>query len=313
MHRTIPTSSAPYAEGSPVTGAQVHKSDPAERLLTEWHRNGEDAYVIRARWPQDHGFYAPRHDLLDPLLLAESVRQCVPLLSHAAYGVPFGHRQSWSHFGYTLDLGALATDAMSTPDLELHVACRDVVRRSERLASLNMEVVVMRDGVRVGTARTRFANHAPALYKRLRGSYADVGEATAHALPLPPPVAPSLVARDAFADVVLSPTNSARRTLLRVDLGHPVLFDHPVDHAPGMLLLEAARQSAHAAVHPVPVCAVAMDVVFARYTELDAPCWIHTDLMPADRADEHRVLITAVQRDICVFSAITTLRRLPAG
>ncbi|MEU9594740.1 ScbA/BarX family gamma-butyrolactone biosynthesis protein [Streptomyces sp. NPDC048219] len=313
MHSTVPTFSASCAEGAPVTSEQVHKSANAERLLTEWHRHGDDDYVIRARWPQNHSFYAPRHDLLDPLLLAESVRQCVPLLSHAAYGVPFGHRQSWSHFSYALDPMALAVDAMATAEIELQVACRDVVRRSGRLASLDMQVAVVRDGVRVGTAQTRFANHAPALYKRLRGPYADLGEATAHALPLTPPVAPAQVAREAFADVVLSPTNSPRRSQLRVDLNHPVLFDHPVDHAPGMLLLEAARQSSHAAVHPAPVCAVAMDVVFARYTELDAPCWIHTDLLPAGRADEHRVLVTAVQRDICVFSGITTLRRLPAS
>jgi hypothetical protein len=311
MYSTIPMSRASCTEGAPVTSGQVHKNAAAERLLTEWHQHGDDDYVIRAPWPQDHSFYAPRHDLLDPLLLAESVRQCVPLLSHAAYDVPFGHRQSWSHFSYTLDRTALALDATSTADIELHVACRDVVRRSERLASLNMQVVVVRNGLRVGTAQTGFANHAPALYKRLRGPYADLDAATAHALPLPPPITPTQVARESFADVVLSPTNSPRRSQLRVDLSHPVLFDHPVDHAPGMLLLEAARQSAHAAVHPAPVCAVAMDVVFARYTELDAPCWIHTDLLPTARADEHRVLVTAVQRDICVFSAITTLRQLP--
>ncbi|MEX2973752.1 ScbA/BarX family gamma-butyrolactone biosynthesis protein [Streptomyces sp. C184] len=311
MYSTIPTSSALLAGGTPVTSEQVHKTTAAERLLSEWHQYGDDDYVIRAQWPQDHSFYAPRHDLLDPLLLAESVRQCVPLLSHAAYNVPFGHRQSWSHFGYTLDPLALALDATLTAEIELQVACQDVVRRSERLASMNMQVFVVRDGLHVGTAQSRFVNHAPAVYKRLRGPYADLDAATARALPLPPPAAPTQVARETFADIVLSPTSSPRRSQLRVDLNHRVLFDHPVDHAPGMLLLEAARQSAHAAVHPSPVCAVAMNVVFARYTELDAPCWIHTDLLPTAGADQHRVLVTAVQRDICVFSGIITLRQLP--
>jgi hypothetical protein len=311
MYSTISLPPARLAGGAPVTSEQVHKDTASERLLTEWHRRGVDDYVIQAQWPQDHSFYAPRHDLLDPLLLAESVRQCVPLLSHAAYDVPFGHRQSWSHFSYTLDSMALAIDAASTAEIELQVACRDVVRRSERLVSMSMEVDVVRNGMLVGTAHSRFANHAPALYKRLRGPYADLDAATARALPLPPPTAPTQVARETLGDVALSPTGSPRRSQLRVDLDHPVLFDHPVDHAPGMLLLEAARQAAHAAVHPSPVCAVAMDVVFARYTELDAPCWIHADLLPAAGADQHRVLVTAVQQDICVFSGVTTLRQLP--
>ncbi|MFF8592814.1 ScbA/BarX family gamma-butyrolactone biosynthesis protein [Streptomyces sp. NPDC015220] len=313
MHSTVPMFPAARAGGTPVTSEQVHKSAGAEQLLTQYHQHGDDDYLIRARWPRNHSFYTPRHGLLDPMLLAESVRQCVPLLSHAAYDVPFGHRQSWSHFSYTLDPAALTPDTTTPADVELHVACRDIVRRSTRLASLNMHVTVVRNGTRVGTAHTRFTNHTPALYQRLRGPYADLTEATARALPLPPPLTPAHVARDAFDDVVLSPTNSPRRTQLRIDLNHPVLFDHPVDHAPGMLLLEAARQSAHAATHPHPAHPLAMDAVFARYTELDTPCWIHTDPLPTQHPHEHRILTTAVQHNTCVFSAITTLRQPPTN
>ncbi|MEU6679741.1 ScbA/BarX family gamma-butyrolactone biosynthesis protein [Streptomyces sp. NPDC046925] len=309
MYSTMLPAPARTAGWTPATSRQVHKNTASETLLTQWRRSGADEFAVRAQWPQDHSFYGTRHNLLDPLLLAESVRQCVPLLSHAAYDVPFGHSQSWSHFSYSLAPAALAAGS-TPPEIELHVACRDIVRRSQRLASLDMEVDVVRDGMVVGTCLTRFANHAPALYKRLRGPYADLAAATARALPLPPPAAPTQVARESFDDVVLSPTASPRRSQLRVDLNHPVLFDHPVDHAPGMLLLEAARQSAHAAVHPAPVCVTGMDVVFARYTELDVPCWIHTDLLPMAGPDRHRVLVTAVQNDICVFSGVITLQQL---
>ncbi|WP_260845011.1 AfsA-related hotdog domain-containing protein [Streptomyces sp. SLBN-31] len=47
-------------------------------------------------------------------------------------------------------------------------------------------------------------------------------------------------------DVVLSPLGQPHRWQLRVDTRHPVLFDHIVDHVPGMLLIEAARQAATA-------------------------------------------------------------------
>lgn len=302
VHTTVPA-------WVPVAQEQVHKLTASEVLLTEWCQNGNDVFTVHAEWPQDHGFYGTQHGLHDPMLLPESIRQCIPLLSHAAYDAPAGHRQSWSHFSFALTPAALATTIGAT-SFELRVTCKDVVRRMGRLASMLMKVDVLRDGIQVGTAHTRFANHAPAVYRRLRGTYADLDHAIARALPLPPPAAPAQVSRGDFADVVLSPTDSPRRHQMRVDLNHPVLFDHPVDHAPGMLLLEAARQASHTAVQQ-PTATLAMDVVFARYAELDAPCWIHTDAYPTNQPGQHRVLITAVQNDVCVFSSIITLLSLP--
>ncbi|MFE9454283.1 ScbA/BarX family gamma-butyrolactone biosynthesis protein [Streptomyces sp. NPDC006739] len=311
MSSTVQHLPATAPAWTPVTQEQVHKLTASEVLLTEWCQLDDDVFTVLANWPHEHSFYGPQHGLHDPMLLVESVRQCIPLLSHVVYGAPVGHRQSWSRFSFELAPTAPGT-APGPTAVELRITCKDVIRRMGRLASLQMRVDVLRDGVRIGTAQTGFANHAPAVYRRLRGAYGDLGEAVARALPLPPPTTPSHVAREDFADVVLSPTDSPRRNQMRVDLNHPVLFDHPVDHAPGMLLLEAARQASHTAVHQ-PAAAVAMDGVFARYAELDAPCWIHTDPFPTDRPDHHRVLVTAVQNDICVFSSITTLVSLPLG
>ncbi|WP_260326976.1 AfsA-related hotdog domain-containing protein [Streptomyces sp. TLI_185] len=40
------------------------------------------------------------------------------------------------------------------------------------------------------------------------------------------------------ADVVPAPTDLPGRWQLQVDTGHPVFFDHPLDHVSGMLLLK---------------------------------------------------------------------------
>ncbi|MFI6341435.1 ScbA/BarX family gamma-butyrolactone biosynthesis protein [Streptomyces sp. NPDC050535] len=45
------------------------------------------------------------------------------------------------------------------------------------------------------------------------------------------------------------PHTTTRSWLLRLNTSHPTLFDHPQDHVPGMLLLEAARQATHATHH----------------------------------------------------------------
>lgn len=93
---------------------------------------------------------------------------------------------------------------------------------------------------------------------------------------------------------------------LRADTAHPVLFDHPVDHAPGMLLLEAARQAAQAVAAPEAALPVSMDAVFFRYAELDAPCRIEADPGEPDSQGRRRTRITAHQDDRVVFCATMT-------
>ncbi|MFG3108769.1 ScbA/BarX family gamma-butyrolactone biosynthesis protein [Streptomyces tendae] len=287
----------------------VHKRNGAEVLLSTWRPEGEDTFTVTALWPRNHRFYGPVHGLHDPLLLAESVRQSVPLLSHVAYGVPFGHQQAWERLNFELD--AMSLVATTAPaELELRVRCTDIVRRGTRLAALTMTVDLVLDGRPLGTACTRFNSQPRPVYQRLRGRHADLEGALARALPPGPAVAPQRVCRTREEDVVLSPTPTPGRWRLRTDLSHSTLFDHPVDHAPGMLLLEAARQAAHTAAARASTV-VAMDSEFIRYAELDAPCWVWTDPLPSDAQGRRRVLVTLEQNGARVFSADVTLESAP--
>ena len=301
-----PSSEASAADTLP--GEVVHKTEQSEVLLTGWRELGPDTLRVTARWPSDHGFYRSVHGLHDPLLIVESVRQAIPLLCHAVYGAPLGHRQSWSNLGIALDPAALAVTGSAT-EIELRIACSGVIRRAGRLAALTMSVEALTDGRHLATVQTSFTNHSPALYQRLRGTYADTAQAAARALPLLPPAARAQVGRDNFADVVLSPTDVEYRTQLRVDLAHPVLFDHPVDHVPGMLLLEAARQAAVLTAYPEAVVLTGLDCIFVRYTEFDALCTVVTDMLPQDHnsPDVRKVMVSAMQNGTCVFSAVATL------
>ncbi|GGU32410.1 hypothetical protein GCM10010289_62120 [Streptomyces violascens] len=144
----------------------------------------------------------------------------------------------------------------------------------------------------------------PVVYARLRGIYSDVGWANARALPVRAPVPAYQVGRRRDEDVVLSPSSESSWQL-RIDTSHRILFDHPVDHVPGMLLLEAARQAAQASVHRVTdaVTVTGMQTRFLRYTELDAPCWIKARPLSSGAAGARRVLVSAWQRDEEVFTA----------
>ncbi|MEG9547293.1 MULTISPECIES: AfsA-related hotdog domain-containing protein [Streptomyces griseus group] len=142
------------------------------------------------------------------MLLTESVRQTVPLLSHPVHDVPRAHKQAWEHFSFSVDpLASLATTVDEA--VRLVVTCSDVVRRGSRFAGMAMDIDVHLGERLMGSAHTRFNNQPAAVYRRLRGSFADAEAALANCLPAGPPVGPH-----------------------RVDPAHPVLFDHAVDHAP---------------------------------------------------------------------------------
>jgi hypothetical protein len=79
---------------------------------------------------------------------------------------------------------------------------------------------------------------------------------------------------------VLSPVLGANTWQLRVDQSHAVLFDHPVDHVPGMVLMEAARQAALLTVGEPDALPVRCHFTFDKYVELDAPTIVTAAPMP---------------------------------
>ncbi|UYQ62642.1 ScbA/BarX family gamma-butyrolactone biosynthesis protein [Streptomyces peucetius] len=305
----------------PVSQEYTHKTNTGEVLLRSWQPVADDTFTVTAEWPDTHSFYAPRNGLHDPLQLSETIRQTLPLLSHGAYGVPFGHQLLWQDFSWEIDREASRSDG-SPAELELRIRCFDVTYRKDRASAMSLNIEAERSGRHLATARTRFTIQDPTVYRRLRGRYADKAAANAGAVPLPPPAAMSPFGRDSFADVVLASTDLPHRWQLRADTAHPILFDHPVDHAPGMLLLEAARQAALATGHPEQRVVLGMASVFSRYAELDSPCWITTE--PIAAGDEqrrgewsaqgdrtaNRVRVSAEQNDREIFSSEVTLAPL---
>ncbi|WP_237547066.1 ScbA/BarX family gamma-butyrolactone biosynthesis protein [Streptomyces sp. SID161] len=279
----------------------VHRAAVSEVFLTGWRQTATDTCTVTAQWPRAHTFYGPAGGFHDPLLFSETLRQTVPLLSHAVYGAPMDHRQIWRDLRVVLHPEALR--AGTTPaELELRIRCSDVEQRAGVLRGMRMEVAATSDGRHLATASTTFSSHGRALYRRLRGTCPEPEQAMAAAVEMPAPLSPELVGRDRPHDVVLSPRGDDGRWQLRVHTLHPIIFDHPYDHAPGMLLLEAARQAAQHELGPAPVLATGIEAVFHRYAELDAPSWV-----AAESLGEGRVRVTVEQHDALAFEcAVTT-------
>ncbi|MFE1173023.1 ScbA/BarX family gamma-butyrolactone biosynthesis protein [Streptomyces sp. NPDC058773] len=282
----------------------VHRAAVSEVFLTNWRRGAADGWVVSAQWPRAHTFYGPLHGMHDPILLIETVRQAGILLSHVVHRVPLDHPIIWQRVRYDLAPQALRT-AQQPAEVELHITDHDMVFRGKRLVSALQEFRIVCDGADLASATLDYSCHSPAVYRRLRGEYSDLALANSRALPLPGAVSPRLVAREHDRDVVLSPTGRPDRWQLRVDTSHPVLFDHPVDHAPGMLMVEAARQAAQAAT-PGVTLPVSMDCSFSRYAELDAPSWVEARTTGRDDGDRRQVEVTVEQHGQPVIAAQIT-------
>jgi len=248
----------------------VHRHSGAEVLLTGWQRESAESFAVRARLPRGHSFYADTDGRHDPLLLAEAVRQAGLLVSHAELGVPFGYHFMMHSLSVECDPDGLRPGPEPT-DLLLRLTCHDLRRRGARLAGMAYHAHLYRSGTPIGIGKARFDCLAPAVYARLRA----LPQLPAH-LPAPPLPA-ALVGRERPGDVVLSPTADEYTWELRVDQTHPVLFDHAVDHVPGMLLIEAMRQAAWYAVHPQRLELRSLQSDFHRYAELDRPCLVHCE------------------------------------
>ncbi|WP_037671691.1 ScbA/BarX family gamma-butyrolactone biosynthesis protein [Streptomyces griseus] len=273
----------------------VHRAAVAETFLTGWNRTGDDQFVVSAQWPRSHGLHVSSDwSAYDPLLVVETVRQSGTLLMHACYDVPLDHQFVLQEFQVETFPAYLAVGALPA-ELEIEVDFTEVGYRGTRPASARYTARVLRAGALVATADVAFTCVSAAVFQRLRGGRTP--EAVS-AVPLPPALPAAAVHRVLSPDVVLAPSGHPDRWQLRVNTGHPVFFDHPLDHVPGMLLLEAARQAAHlrGADGEVPV---SYHATFHRYAELDQPAWIE-----ASGGDGGKVQVVGTQGESTVFACV---------
>ncbi|WP_079188777.1 ScbA/BarX family gamma-butyrolactone biosynthesis protein [Streptomyces sp. CB02009] len=293
-----------------VAREYVHRAALSEVFLTGWNKEGHDRFRVTAQWPRSHSFYVPEHGLHDPLLLCETIRQTSTLLAHVGYHVPFGHSLSWSRLQFAVNPQALRVE--DTPaDIELHVTCSDIRYNRTVPVTMSMHMEAVRRGSLLAMASVRFGSHSPAVYQRLRTGRGEAGEIFARAPQPPEPVSRAAVGRLRKQDIVLAPTSDRLRWQLRVDTSHPVLFDHALDHVPGMLLLESVRQAGHA-MQPSKTGAVlptSMDVSFHRYVEFDEPCWIEAESAGTDSSNSSRqtIRVNALQGGSIALSASAEL------
>lgn len=276
----------------PVPRRFVHRASVAEVLITGFAADDRpDTFLLAAQWPRGHSYYGISGGRHDPMLFAETVRQAGLMVGHAGYSIPFDNAFVMQNMSYEIGQVGLTCESAPT-NLILAVSCHDLRYRKDQLTGYRYVVELRRESETVGVGSCETLCVSQATYRRLRNSASIVPYV--HPVRLPEAVSPALVGKRIRSDVVLTPTDTENSWLLRCDTTHPVLFDHPVDHVPGMVMTEAMRQGAHCALYPRRSTVVRFSSKFERYAELSEPTLVraYPDAPEADGSVRVRVELT---------------------
>ncbi|MDJ1134977.1 ScbA/BarX family gamma-butyrolactone biosynthesis protein [Streptomyces iconiensis] len=288
----------------------VHLSREESVLLTGWRMKDAHHAVVGAQWQK-----VPRDPGRDLRLLAQTIRQSGLLITHAERAVPLDWHTVMNALDITLP-GRLPKRTDGPTPLRVEIACKEkgpralqtryaIFQGGDGVGDMgqDMDGDMGRDGfsgageaVTGGDESPLFLAEAelgwisPGGYERLRG--ARFGDKR---MPAPPvPVSPALVDRTHEREVVLSPSPVEGRWRLRVDPANRMLYDHPVDHAPGLSLMEAAQQAAHALFAPGAFRLATVSSEYHLYVNHDEPCWIDAAVTSTSGAAT-TVLVTGEQ------------------
>ncbi|WP_405792593.1 AfsA-related hotdog domain-containing protein [Streptomyces sp. NBC_01506] len=263
------------------------------------------AALLPSGHPHYGGLTGPAGNRPDPMLLLECCRQAETYAAHALFGVEQGvgfilrglsvrtFPDAHGGQGPAADApSATASTALSErgvgagPASRLVMACqvREPGQRRGAVSSLDYTFDVWAGAGRIARIVLRVGYAAPRVYAALRARRRGGPPPTSRTAPPPvagTPVEPSLAGRLRATDCVLLDlaTGPAAEVTaaLRVPVENVSYFDHPHDHVPGMVLVEAARQLATAAVGVWdaapgrPAGMTAVEAEFSQYAELDAP------------------------------------------
>ncbi|KOT92495.1 A-factor biosynthesis protein [Streptomyces rimosus subsp. pseudoverticillatus] len=299
----------------------VHRSSITEVLVTGALARDEDTLDVGVQIPRSHAFYrdsAGCGHLYDPMVLVEAARQTLIMLGHDLFGMPFGTKFILREIAlHEADPAALAVSVVPT---EVVLRCHILRRFRDRTGSVRgarLRYSAMIGDHVAATLECGMSWVPPEQWQTMREEGRIALGLPPHLgiqAPEPPPrIKEALVDRRDAANVVLSSlrvspdaagTGTAR---LVVDTRHPVLFDHYVDHVPGMLTLESFRQlgiATAAATGTLPSAAALLTGISVRFTaigELDLPVTCESVLLQGDGT--HAVLHSTMRQEGRVIAA----------
>ncbi|MDR0278264.1 MAG: hypothetical protein LBJ37_10285 [Paucimonas sp.] len=318
---------AANVEENTVPRGMVHRAAVSEVFLTGAQRIADGHFRCLAQLPRTHSYFSEhthRDAHYDTLLLLEVFRQASIYVSHAFLDVSANDKfiyldsDTWIVEREALVVGVRPASAL----IEVRVV-DEYVRHGQR-SGVTLDMSLSLNG-RVAARHERMAIRwmPDAAWHKMRSrAIAAVAPQADPKAQLPAPLAPFQVGRHWLNNVVLGREIEVEDGQLVgsliVDQANPAIFDHPLDHIPGMLLLEGFRQIAllaakrQAGLAPDELLLGRAKVVFARFGEFGLATRVKAHLGSLRLAEDGRVLLalTVEQGGAELASAEVELQRL---
>lgn len=287
----------------------THRSALAEVFLTDFVRVDGDTFRAAAQLPPGHFYYGDHIGHIghpaphDPLAVFESVRQMLLCAMHVQHGAS----RDTKAITATADLEIANPQLLRAEGGPLDLALMGEVAFEKAhgtdVSRVVHEVEVLTSDARsMGRVRVDTALRHGDAYEKIRMSHRagqppDSNSRTLLAPPPAEPVAPYLVGREHPGNVVLGDavsTGDAVTAGLRVPVTHASMFDHPQDHVPGPVMMEAARQATlllageRLGLAPTKLYLREMRASYHRFAELDSKIVVRASLLAEAGPDAAR-------------------------
>ncbi|WP_234475732.1 ScbA/BarX family gamma-butyrolactone biosynthesis protein [Streptomyces sp. MBT65] len=276
-----------------VSRTLVHRRAVAEVLLTDARALPDDRFLLAAQWPRSYatsrtgagagagagcGSGSASDERHDPMLAAETIRQVGLYICQRFLGAPSTSRPVIRNVGFLLDNDTEPVVGYGATDVLCRAEVFDV-RRVDDVpwpVALSVRIQLSAAGREFGSAFGRVRVLSEEEYETFRGpnAAADPVPDDVHGRP-----SPTEVSVPSPGDVMLVRDPAGALLVAPADLRHPRFFDHPSDHVPGMVLLEAARQAA-CLVGASPGRLSGCHMQALRFTEWNSP--VHVECEPAE-------------------------------
>ncbi|WP_170285586.1 AfsA-related hotdog domain-containing protein [Microbacterium rhizomatis] len=194
----------------------VHKSAVGEVFVTDSARVAEDSYVVAAQWPRKHWYFGEPAVSLNPLLVAETLRQACLVIVTGHLGVPTDARVRVDDVAVFLDCALLP--CLLPAEVTMKIDANVTPSADGPIRSIAARAAFVYEGEQFATATGRSTMAPAVLSNSLRKPRDADGD-------------------DAVIDV------RPEWPQVEVDHEHAVYCDHQTDHIPAMLLIDAALSS----------------------------------------------------------------------
>lgn len=277
--RQVPPASTELRFDRTVSCRLAHRRAVHEVFVTDSACLAADEFLVAIQLPRAHSLWSDRpRGYHDTLMSVEAARQATFVAMHNHLDVPLGLPGSLQRIAFQVeDLEAYADKA----DAPLQGVLRAQLVNEHRhngLIALTVQAELWIGNSRAMTLDGDIAVFPKSDYEVLRAHVRARKPLARGCAQQPPALLPAAVCRSSPANVVIGgesqESNGGRRYTLIVDESHPTFFDHPQDHIPGPLILEAYRQAALATVaheHGAPPLRAVVTACGAKFVDYAEP------------------------------------------